>query len=357
MALDYAGEFNDGRTAARTPVTVRFGRQGLELEGEDGAPVATWAYEDLSLADEPHRRQPVRLAHAAQADARLTVADRGFLRPLLALAPHLRRRGVLGRRPWLRLALGAGGVAAVVAILVYGLPRAAEPVAALVPVEWEEALGQQVAAEFLGGGGGCDGDAGVRALGRLTDRLGAAVESPYQFRVAVADVGDVNAFAAPGGYIVLLRGLIDAADTPDEVAGVLAHEIGHVIERHGTERIIRATGLALLFEILVGDVSGLVGLGAGLAEMLLGLSYSRQDEAEADIIAVRILAVARIRADGLARFLERIADEDGDAAQALAYFSSHPSGQARADAVRAAAGAGGAAMSPADWRALKAICG
>ena len=112
MALDYAGEFNDGRTAARTPVTVRFGKEGLELEGEDGAPVASWAYEDLSLADEPHRRQPVRLAHAAQADARLTVADRGFLRPLLALAPHLRRRGVLGRRPWLRLALGAGGVVA-----------------------------------------------------------------------------------------------------------------------------------------------------------------------------------------------------------------------------------------------------
>ena len=198
MALDYAGEFNDGRTAARTPVTVRFGRQGLELEGEDGAPVATWAYEDLSLADEPHRRQPVRLAHAAQADARLTVADRGFLRPLLALAPHLRRRGVLGRRPWLRLALGAGGVAAVVAILVYGLPRAAEPVAALVPVEWEEALGEQVVADILGGEARCEGAAGVRALGRLTDRLGAAVESPYRFRVAVADVGNVNASPRPG---------------------------------------------------------------------------------------------------------------------------------------------------------------
>ncbi len=356
MALSYAGRLNDGRTAAQRPVTVRLGKEGLVLEDENGAPVATWAYEDLSLADEPRRRQPVRLAHAAQAEARLTVADRGFLRPLLAFAPHLRRRGVLGRRPWLRLALWAGGAAAVVATLVYGLPHAAEPIAALVPVEWEEALGEQVAADILRGEAGCDGAAGARVLGRLTDRLGAAVESPYRFRVAVADIGEVNAFAAPGGYVVLFRGLIDAADTPDEVAGVLAHEMGHVIERHGTESMIRATGLALLFELFVGDVSGLVGLGAGLAEMLLNLSYSRQDEAEADTVAVRILAMAGIRADGLVRFLDRIA-EDEDAGKALAYFSTHPQSRARAEAVRAAAGAGGAAMPPADWRALRAICG
>ncbi len=357
MALTYDGRHSDGRTAARRDVRVSFSGDALVIRAQDNTPVATWKFDDLRLAGEVYRNQPVQLTSATDPDARLSVGDPAFRTPLFACARHLcARRGPFGERPWLRAAAWGLGAAAFVAALIFALPKLAEPVAALMPVEWENALGEQAVAKFLEETPECAGAAGRRALGRLTGRLAAAVATPYDFTVRVAEVDEVNAFAAPGGQIVIFRGLLEAAGSPDEVAGVLAHEMGHVVERHATEAIVRTIGLSLVFELLVGDASGLVGLGAGIGETLLGLSYSRADEAEADAAAVAMLAAAGIRADGLARFLARLEEQGGDIPQGLAFLSTHPPGRERAEAVRAAAGAGGPAMPPAEWRALASIC-
>ena len=356
MTLAYAGAYSDGRSAARRNVEVRFTKEALVLVADDGPPVATWAFPDLRLAGEVYRGQPVRLTSASQPDARLTVADRAVLTPLFACAPHLRARGPLGARPWLGAALWGLGIAALLALVVFGLPRLAEPVAALIPVAWEEALGEQFVAGFLEDNRVCTGAAGAAALERLTGRLAATVDSPYGFAVRVAETDAVNAFAAPGGQIVVLSGLVKAAQSPDEVAGVLAHEMGHVVERHATESIVRALGLSLLLELLLGDASGVAGLAAEIGEALIGLSYSRGDEAEADSVAIALLTAAGIRADGLAAFLARLDEEGREAANGLAFLSTHPSSRERAEAVLAAAQGGGDAMRPAEWRALQAIC-
>ena len=356
MALSYDGHLSDGRTAARKPVSVRLADHGLVIEDADGGRALAWTFYDLRLADELRRGQPVRLLNVAQADARLTIADRGILRPLFAFAPHLRGPGALGRRPALRLVQWAAGVAAVVAVLFYGLPWAAEPVAALMPLAWEEALGEQVMAGLGEGRKPCEAAAGRRALERLTDRLAAVADSPYSFRVRVVDDATVNALAGPGGHIVVFRGLLDDAGSADEVAGVLAHEMGHVIERHATEGMVRAAGLALIVQVLVGDPTGLIGLGAAAGELLLTLSYSRGDEAEADAVAIDMLAETDIDAGGLIRFLERMSRHEGGGAGVVSFLSTHPPSAARLDTVRETGRAGGAAMTPDEWRALKAIC-
>ena len=109
----------------------------------------------------------------------------------------------------------------------------------------------------------------------------------------------VNAFAAPGGHVVVLSGLIDEAKSGDEVAGVLAHEIAHVIHRHPMESLVRAMGLAVLAEALSGD-----GLGGTAAMLLAVTAYSREAEAEADATAVALLEGSRgLRSVGLDRFL------------------------------------------------------
>ncbi len=328
----------------------------------------TWAFGDLRLADETGRGQPLRLLNSAQADARLSFADDGIYEPLLARAPRLRDPGVMGRRPGLRVAQWAGGIAVILAVLFIGLPRAAEPVAALMPLAWEEALGEQLMSEFGEHYRICDEFGGGAVLKRLTDRLVATMDSRYTIRVAIADTGQVNAFAAPGGYIVLYRGLIRNAESPDDVAGVLAHEIGHVVERHGTEAMVRAAGLAAIVQLLLGDPTGFLSIGVAGGELLLSLAYSRSDEAEADAVAVDILAAANIDSAGFVTFLERMAraeeknasaggvTEDGDKNN-IPFLSSHPSSAERAATVRAQGSPGGPAMNQADWWELRAICG
>ena len=353
--MRYEGSLSDGRTAARLKVTVRLAEAGLAIAG--GERDLIWAFDDLRLADEQRRGQPVRLLNVAQADARLTIEDSAILRPLYAMAPHLRDLGVMGRRPGLRLVQWAAGITTVIIILFWGLPWAAEPVAALMPLEWEEALGEQVMREFSQHNKICDGATGRRALDRLTEQLAAGADTPYRFRVTVVDSEAVNAFAGPGGYIVIFHGLIAAAETPDEVAGVLAHEMGHVIERHSTERLVRAAGLGLIVQILIGDPSGLIGLGTAAGELLIDLAYSREAEAEADAVAVEVLAEAGINAGGLVRFLERTARQEAGAGGGLVSFlSTHPQSAERAEAVRNSGNRGGQGMSDGDWTALGAIC-
>jgi predicted Zn-dependent protease len=355
MPVTYHGHISDGRTAARTTVTVQVAEEGLVIETEDGARFI-WAYGDLGRTDEFHRDLPVRLLNVAQADARLTIADNGILRPLLAMAPHLHDPGVMGARPLRRMAQWAAGIAVVVALLFWGLPLAVEPIAALMPLEWEESLGAQVMGEFEANNNICEVAAGARAMKRLTERLAGVIDTDYRFRVTVVDSDVVNAFAGPGGYIVIYKGLITTAKSPDEVAGVLAHEMGHVIERHSTESIVRAAGLGLMVPILLGDPSGLIGVGVAAGELLINLAYNRDSEAEADAVAVEILADSDTDAGGLARFLDRLAASESEDPGMLAFLSTHPQSAARAEAIRDTAKRGDQGMSDADWRALRAIC-
>ncbi len=370
MSQTFEAQFSDGRTAARRKVSVRLGEGVLVIEPDSGDMenrVMTWALEDLRLADEIRRTRPVRLLNNAQSGARLTFVDDDILETLLAIAPHLRGPGFLGRRPGLRLMQWAAGVGAVIALIFFGLPRAAEPVAAMMPLTWEESLGKEVLRGFQNEYGFCTKHDGVVPLVRLVIRLTGVVESRYKFRVTVVNDDAVNAFAAPGGYLVLNKGLLKAAQSPDVVAGVLAHEMGHVVQRHSTEGIVRVAGLALIVQLLLGDPSGLLGIGVAAGELLLSLAYSREAEAEADSIAIAILTATHIDAAGFAGFLESLskpADKDngsGDAATDgergdIPFLSTHPRSAARAAIVRASGRPGSPAMSKADWRKLQAIC-
>src|SRR5690606_1638034 len=114
----------------------------------------------------------------------------------------------------------------------------------------------------------------------------------------------VNAFAAPGGYIVVFQGLLEASESAEEVAGILAHEIQHVVQRHGTKAILEALPLQLAAAALGGDQAAALFVGA--ASTLGVLSYRRRDETAADREGFRMLRAARIAPDGMMRFFERL---------------------------------------------------
>jgi Zn-dependent protease with chaperone function len=274
----YSGSFNDGRSAARQEVSVRLDLSGLRILGPDGREVARWPYEALRLLDEDLGTRSLRLKCGEEGAARLTLADRRLLADLAAYAPQLARtrRG----HPGLLRALGLGalGLFVFLALVWVVVPRMAEWTAGLIPVSWEEALGERAMEQTLevlsalgeGRPRSCAGPAGQAALERLSARLAAAMDAtadaPYRFQVSVLDFKMANAFALPGGRIVFFGELIGQAESPDEVAGVLAHEMGHVSRRHGTQALLRSLGLEVLFGLLLGDLGeGLFGsLGAAM---------------------------------------------------------------------------------------------
>ncbi|MGH7753508.1 MAG: M48 family metallopeptidase, partial [Gemmatimonadales bacterium] len=130
------------------------------------------------------------------------------------------------------------------------------------------------------------------------------------------------AFAAPGGHIVIFRGLLDKTPTPEALAGVIAHEMQHVIQRHGTRNLIRALSLRALIAMISGD--GGLGRVLETGGALAGLRYSRADEASADLEGLRQLAAARIDPQGLITFMETLLRQEGDLAGPLVYLSNHP---------------------------------
>ena len=355
------GTYADGRTAERHAVRVTIGADGLHIESDDGTIAEIWPFADLRLVDEVYAGRPVRLKQNAEGE-RLTVADAEFLDRLRPHARHLRRKDLRGANMKLRAVVWIGATAAILAGFWFLLPRAAGPIASQVPLSWEEGLGRTVQRQALAlmaaGSRVCTGRAGQQAVERLVRRLSAAEPSRYRFRVTVVDDGTVNAFAAPGGYIVVFRGLIDNSPGADGLAGVMAHEMGHVIERHGLENTVKALGLSFVMAALIGDTSGIADIATDMARNLATSRFSRDAEREADRVAVDMLNRTGISGRGFQAFFQTIARRSGTEEKSVGrYFASHPPTGGRAKFVEDRAIGTGPAMSDAEWQAVRRMCG
>ncbi|HET9962107.1 MAG TPA: M48 family metallopeptidase [Nitrospiraceae bacterium] len=250
--------------------------------------------------------------------------------PLERTAQEVRRARHKHRILW---AAAAGFILGLGLFLWFGTDLLVEWAVARVPVEWERKLGEAAYHDFLSGQTVLREGASVAAVQEMTQRLTDKIpENPYKFEVSVVQSPVVNAFALPGGYVVVFTGLIRKAESGEEVAGVLSHEVNHVLQRHGLERIVKTLGMAAVVTILLGDQSGLIGLAKELSLQLATLRFSREQEREADLTGIRLLHEARIAPDGMIRFFERLSEKDRER---LELFSTHPMSAARAERLKA----------------------
>lgn len=288
---------------------------------------------------------------------------------LLASGADRDTEAVLGRLKGRSRGLKIAGVLAGAGVLVYLLyllvsvlgVHAVDFAVDQVPVDVEAELGEQATAQTLSNGRVCAAPAMNQAIVEIMDRLEAASEDEtYTFRFYVADSPDVNAFALPGGYIFVNRGLIEKAESPEEVAGVLAHEMSHVLERHGLRNVVARAGMWLVVGLLFGDASGAGGLIAGGASELLNLSFSRTQEEAADQGGLALLVAAKIDPKGLPDFFEKLLEEEGSLGAAIpSFMSSHPETRERIQSIRTNIDQLGAKeWTPidVDWEAAKAAC-
>lgn len=357
----FPGRFYDGRLAVAHVVTLQVGSHGVDVMGSDVAgrgdlPLARWPRDGLRLGPAFREAAGLTLTHDSAPDARAVVQDRAAAEALAALLPDVvARRRRSSRRVVGRYATAILALVAVGAFVVHQLPVLVAPV---VPEDTKVEVGHAVADLLFPDSPECRAGHGVAALDALGDelRLAAGIERPLEIRIV--DHPMVNAFAAPGGVVMLTRGLIESADGPDEVAGVLAHEIGHVQHDHATVGVLRRMGITALLQLLTAG-SGAETL-AGFGGTLAFLSYSRAAEEEADAAGIVMLERSGRNADGLARFFaalqEREGEDDGGVAGLIpSWLSTHPPTEARhAASLRRAAGT--PALSEADWQSLRAAC-
>ena len=365
--MDVPATYNDGRTAQSRPVTLRIEAGALVILDSEGAAVDRWPAADVHLVDRPGRGQPVRLRCGFDRDDRLTLADDKDLDGLDRHCPGLGRTTPGWSRYWRPvLVWGAAAAVSMVLVVTVVIPRLAQEFAYAIPAAMQQRIGEQTAEQVIrllaainrnedDTNQVCAGQEGQAALDALAARLAGGLDAPVALRVRVVDTGIVNAFTLPGGHILVLRGLLDFAGNGDEVAAVLAHEIGHVARHHPIKLAIEMTGTSLLIGLLIGDVGGGTVI-AGLGQLLLAAAYTQEAEREADAIATELMNAAGYDAAHLGAFLERVEAREGEPSETLSFFSTHPPSADRANTIRGNARRGAPALTDAEWTAIRAIC-
>ena len=364
---EHGADYLDGRAAAARRVGLEIRGGALRLVGAPWEAPRAWPLGDLRrLPDQAGGGLVLRLA--SDPLARLVVTDPRSRRLVLDHARDLDRPvpGLMRGR-WRLLPWALGAVASVALMIGVLLPAAADRLAPLLPPGGEAALGDVTLArirEALSPYGPavpvplCRAPEGRAALGRMAARLTEGADLPSDPVIEVLDHPMINAFALPGGRVVLFRGLIEAAERPDEVAAVLAHELGHVAARDPTRIALRSAGSVGVLGLLFGDFAG-GALVLVLLNASIEASYSREAEAAADAYARARMIEAGLPPEALASFFERLAEAGGEVPPVLEHFMGHPALAARIAAAREdAPGTGGPpALDAAGWDALRGICG
>ncbi|MEO5954935.1 MAG: M48 family metallopeptidase, partial [Nitrospiraceae bacterium] len=319
-ALCFGNEF----PASGAPCVVQVDGDGLtiifESKGSEGTrEVILFSALTVSAGGLDHDHLVVKWAHV-QGERTLYLKTPDVIRAFRQAAPdHLnapfeqaaeRVRQVRHRHRVMWAAVG-GSIIALVLGLWFGADLLVEVAVSRIPVEWEQKLGESAYRDFLAHQEVMKEGPAVTALREMTQRLTEQIpNNPYKFEVTVVKSDVVNAFALPGGHVVVFTGLMKKAESGEEVAGVMSHELNHVLQRHGLERIVKSLGLMTVVAIVLGDQQGLVGMMKQLGVELFTLKFGREQETEADVTGLQLLQRAKIDPSGMITFFERLSEKD-----------------------------------------------
>ena len=356
----HAARYFDGLSAESHRATAWVDAVGAWVQ-QEGAEPRCWPFAELVLM-RGGGREPVQLERRATPVEVLVVDEPEFLAELRACMPSgVRLSGAGGLAGWKGLVgLAFMGALLLVALYRFGIPALADYAAGQMPAAWEREYGRGVVTDM------------VPEAKRVTDpvitglvhtawsalaRSARLDDSPAQLIVWREPMP--NAFAAPGGTVVVTTGLLGILEDPDQMAAVIAHELGHVEHRHVMRSAFRQLSLGILIGLVAGDQSALSG-GLRTAGQLGGLSYSREHEREADDAALPLLAQHATGKEALVGALTQLRQATESKSGSLpGFLSTHPAPADRIARIRASSvvpSSGGSApwRDEAAWRALKA---
>ncbi|MBR0726822.1 M48 family metallopeptidase [Bradyrhizobium manausense] len=354
--------FFDGLSSRRRQVVLTLG-DALEIaelsDGQAGPTVTRWAYDEIRRADSP--AGILRLtARSAPPLARLEIRDAAFSVDLVARCLRLdehqtTRRGIAKIVGW-----SVAAAVSIVCVVLFGVPLAADRLAPLVPKPIERRIGDasEVQVKTIFRGGSCNDPAGQAAFGKLVNRLrDAAGLDDDAMTAGVLRTSVPNAFALPGGKVFVLSGLLDKAESPDELAGILAHELGHLRHHDNMRGLIYNGGTSFLIGLLFGDVTGSSAV-IFASRSVVEASYSREAETAADTFAIETMHALGRSPKPAAELMFRITGKEGGSSFAT-ILASHPLTEDRLARMtkedRPASGP--PLLTYTEWQALKGVCG
>ncbi len=217
----------------------------------------------------------------------------------------------------------------VIGLIVWQADRLIDWAVSNIPVETEIRLGREAFAQQRQGLAILENHPGLPMLRQIGARLTGGSPYPYEFHIARDEA--INAFAMPGGFVVVHTGLLASADSAEELAAVVAHEVQHVERRHGLRGLVHAAGWRAVLSLVLGNTGG--SIAGSWVENLGDLRFSRSQETDADLEGVKALVRADIDPRGMVAFFARLAK---DPSHLPALLSSHPASTERMTAVRAA---------------------
>ncbi|MBA3964445.1 MAG: M48 family metallopeptidase [Nitrospirales bacterium] len=329
---EWKGSYYDGQSVVPQHVIISVTAVGLSLHFASHR-TTTWNYHELRQTQGRYSGEEVRFERGTGIGETLVIPSPNILIAIHehggSHAGHFYHPATRRTRVYWTVLAALTSLPIVYGIFTWGIPSLAQPITAAIPISWEIQLGQFVQQEVTAGKPVCQNPKLIHAVESILTAMTNSIDQlPYQFQVTVVDSPVVNAMAAPGGYIMVFRGLLQDTASPEEFAGVLAHEIQHVLLRHTMHLIVRHVSMAFVVAALSGDASGMVAYALQAAQTLQTLSYSRDAEDQADEQGLQLLQRSRINPEGMITFFAKLGKEQ-PANGVLGYLSTHPATQDR----------------------------
>ncbi|MFQ6548170.1 M48 family metallopeptidase [Aestuariibius sp. 2305UL40-4] len=362
----YEATFFDGVTPVDQAATFRVEDDTTRIVIHVGDASLNWPLSDLRAPAHRADEAPLVL-NCGYKDARLVVRDPDGQAVLERLAHRLRKAPPVASR--LRyLAWGTAAIASVFLSYFVLLPRMSAALTLALPQETADELAENALSmlrEYYASDDGepariCSTPAGDAALVKLMDRLIGDIELPHGFNATVIDASPMNAMGQPGGQMTLMNGIFRIAETPEQLAGALAHELGHLYHEHATTRTLRRSASTGILELTMGEFTG-GEVVAGLSQRLIFAEYSRENERIADEFAREVLVREGIPLSAMSELFAVLMMFETERTGVAKYLETHPGFGERIAATNMATGMKPAAaaeplLTEDEWSALRSIC-
>jgi Zn-dependent protease with chaperone function len=344
----------DGASSRRRIVELDFASDTLNVV-EKSATLASWPYDDIRRADGRPGILRVSCMSAPEL-ARLEIDDTDLAAQLLLRATLINKHEKERASTIKIVGWSLAAAVSIVFVALVGVPYAADQVTPFIPRSFENRFGEaaQKQLPLFFDGKTCEGADGKAAFTTLMEKVRNAGNLDTEIKASVIASAIPNAIALPGGVTLMFNGLLQKANNPDEIAAVMAHELGHVANRDHVRSMITNGGTSFLIGLLFGDVTG-AGAAIFTANAIFNASHSRNAEEKADGFAIGVMHKLGRSPKPLGELLTRVTGTE----RQRSILSSHPVSAERLDRMtredRPVTGA--PLLTDAEWTALKKICG
>lgn len=351
-ATESNGYYLDGETPNPIPVRISLLETSLRFTDISTQKSQTWEFPGIDWEHSRLLNGQLRLKFKED-DHWLVATAPALVAEIEAERKHWLKRHFWSARPDAKLALQACLITVVLFVSLWlGWPMLTKPVARMIPQATRENLAD-AAKGMMGMNDVCYSVEGEAAMQRLTQRLTVKRPDLRHIKIIAVQSQMINALTLANDSILVTSAILQQAASPDELAGVMAHEFGHVAHQHVLRGFLGQATVGIVLSL----ITGAHGMEVDYINRFAGTAHTRAFESEADQTGIALLRDARISSHGLAAFFARIAKMEGSSTRFTKYFASHPPTAEREILMRQTQIDNATpAMDLRDWRALKEMC-